>query len=128
MTPAAPLTPLSTLTHTVSHPREWLALGAIMLGVALGALDTAIANTALPAIATDLQAPAAHSIWIINAYQLAVVATMLPFAALGDWVGHGASLSAGWRALRWHRCCVLLRAACPSWRWPGRCRVLARGP
>ncbi|WP_295952741.1 MFS transporter [Rhodoferax sp.] len=64
-----------------------MALAAIMVGVALGALDTAIANTALPAIATDLHAPAATSIWIINAYQLAVVASMLPFAALGDLVG-----------------------------------------
>lgn len=64
-----------------------MALLAILLGVALSALDTAIANTALPAIAADLHAPAATSIWVINAYQLAVVATLLPFAALGDLVG-----------------------------------------
>lgn len=67
--------------------REILALIAILVGVALSTLDTAIANTALPAIAADLQAPAATSIWVINAYQLAVVATLLPFAALGDLVG-----------------------------------------
>ena len=64
--------------------REWLALVAILLGVVLSALDTAIANTALPAIAADLQAPPATSVWVINAYQLAVVASLLPFAALGD--------------------------------------------
>lgn len=63
------------------------ALAAVLLGVALATLDTAIANTALPAIAADLHAPAAASIWIINAYQLAVVATLLPFASLGDLVG-----------------------------------------
>src|ERR1035437_1484114 len=63
------------------------ALLAILLGVSLGSLDTAIANTALPAIAADLHAPAAASIWIINAYQLAVVASLLPLAALGDLVG-----------------------------------------
>ncbi len=63
------------------------ALLAILLGVALGSLDTAIANTALPAIATDLQASPAASVWVINAYQLAIVATLLPFAALGDLVG-----------------------------------------
>ena len=79
--------PSDTRFHTRFHTREWLALAAIMLGVSLGALDTAIANTALPAIAADLQAPAAGSIWIINAYQLAVVASMLPFAALGDALG-----------------------------------------
>jgi len=63
------------------------ALIAVLLAVALAALDTAIANTALPAIAVDLQASPAASIWVVNAYQLAVVATLLPFAALGDLVG-----------------------------------------
>jgi DHA2 family multidrug resistance protein-like MFS transporter len=60
------------------------ALLAILLAVSLGSLDTAIANTALPAIAADLQATPAASIWIVNAYQMAIVATLLPFAALGD--------------------------------------------
>ena len=64
------------------------ALVAIMLAVALATLDTAIANTALPTIAADLRAAPAASVWIINAYQLAMVATLLPLAALGDIVGH----------------------------------------
>jgi DHA2 family multidrug resistance protein-like MFS transporter len=64
------------------------ALAAIMLAVALASLDTAIANTALPTIAADLHAAPAASVWIINAYQLAMVATLLPLAALGDIVGH----------------------------------------
>jgi DHA2 family multidrug resistance protein-like MFS transporter len=63
------------------------ALIAVLLAVALATLDTAIANTALPAIAADLHAPPAASIWVINAYQLAVVASLLPFAALGDLLG-----------------------------------------
>ncbi len=64
------------------------AMAAVMLAVALATLDTAIANTALPAIATDLHAAPAASVWIINAYQLAMVATLLPLAALGDIIGH----------------------------------------
>jgi DHA2 family multidrug resistance protein-like MFS transporter len=67
--------------HLAGHAA---ALAAVLLGVALGALDTAIANTALPAIAADLHAQPAASVWVVNSYQLAVVATMLPFAALGD--------------------------------------------
>ncbi len=63
------------------------ALVAILLGVALASLDTAIANTALPVIAADLQARPAAAIWVINAYQLTVVACLLPFAALGDLIG-----------------------------------------
>jgi MFS transporter, DHA2 family, multidrug resistance protein len=64
------------------------AMAAVMLAVALATLDTAIANTALPAIAADLHAAPAASVWIINAYQLAMVATLLPLAALGDIIGH----------------------------------------
>ena len=63
-------------------------MAAILLAVSLATLDTAIANTALPAIAADLHATPAASVWIINAYQLAMVATLLPFAALGGIVGH----------------------------------------
>ena len=66
---------------------EKRALTAVLLGVILATLDTAIANTALPTIAADLHASAATSIWIINAYQLTMVATILPFAAFGDVVG-----------------------------------------
>jgi DHA2 family multidrug resistance protein-like MFS transporter len=63
------------------------ALVAVLMGVALATLDTAIANVALPTIASDLQSSAASAIWIVNAYQLAMVATILPFAALGDGIG-----------------------------------------
>jgi DHA2 family multidrug resistance protein-like MFS transporter len=68
--------------------RELRGLVAILVAIALATLDTAIANTALPTIAADLNASPAASVWIINAYQLAAVATLLPFAALGGIVGH----------------------------------------
>lgn len=67
--------------------RDRRAMVAILLAVGLATLDTAIANTALPAIAADLHALPAASIWIITAYQVATVATLLPFAALGDRFG-----------------------------------------
>ena len=76
------------------------ALLAILLGVALGSLDTAIANTALPAIAADLHAPPAASIWVINAYQLAVVAS-------------GASFWAAWPSSPRPRWPAPLPARCP---------------
>ncbi|MES2531432.1 MAG: MFS transporter, partial [Pseudomonadota bacterium] len=68
--------------------RNRRAVAALMVAVLLATLDTAIANTALPAIAADLLAAPAASVWVINAYQLAMVATILPLAALGDIVGH----------------------------------------
>ena len=54
----------------------------------MATLDTAIANTALPIIARDLNASPAASVWVVNAYQLAMIATLLPLAAAGDIVGH----------------------------------------
>ncbi|MYN20234.1 MFS transporter, partial [Rugamonas sp. FT107W] len=61
---------------------------SLMTGVALASLDTAIANTALPSMAAQLHATPAASVWIVNAYQLAMVATLLPFAALGEIAGY----------------------------------------
>jgi DHA2 family multidrug resistance protein-like MFS transporter len=65
------------------HPR-WLALLSLLLAVFLGSLDQSIANTALPAIGAALQRTPAESVWIVHAYQLAVVAVLLPLASLGD--------------------------------------------
>lgn len=60
---------------------------AVLTGVGLATLDTAIANTALPTIAADLGVDPGASVWIVNAYQLALVATLLPIAAFGEIVG-----------------------------------------
>jgi DHA2 family multidrug resistance protein-like MFS transporter len=89
-------TPVNTSAYehgTVPHdglpegPRGWAIL-ALALGVGMSALDTAIANTALPAMAAQLHATPADSVWIVNAYQLAMVATLLPIAALGETIGY----------------------------------------
>jgi DHA2 family multidrug resistance protein-like MFS transporter len=67
--------------------RRWAVL-AIFTALAMAALDTAIANVALPAIAADLHTTPADVIWVVNVYQIAMVATLLPLAALGEIVGH----------------------------------------
>ncbi len=61
---------------------------AIGVSVAMATLDTAVTNTALPTIAKDLGSDGANAIWVINAYQLAMIAALLPLASLGDIVGH----------------------------------------
>jgi DHA2 family multidrug resistance protein-like MFS transporter len=67
--------------------RRW-AVAAIFIAVAMASLDTAIANVALPAIAADLHVSPADAIWVVNVYQIALVATLLPLGALGEIVGH----------------------------------------
>ena len=61
---------------------------AISLAVGLASLDTAIANIALPSIAADLKVSPADVVWVVNVYQIALVATLLPLGALGEIVGY----------------------------------------
>jgi MFS transporter, DHA2 family, multidrug resistance protein len=70
-------------------PRErWRAMLAVAIAIAMSVLVTSIANIALPTIAHDMDATPAASIWVVNAYQLAVTVTLLPFASIGDIYGH----------------------------------------
>lgn len=68
--------------------QRWRAVLVIILGIAVSVLDGTIMNLALPAIARDLDASAAHSIWVVNAYQIATLALLLPLANLGDLLGY----------------------------------------
>src|ERR1700680_4905917 len=67
--------------------RRW-AVAAIFTALAMASLDTAIANIALPAIAANLGVSPADVVWVVNVYQIALVATLLPLGALGEIVGH----------------------------------------
>jgi DHA2 family multidrug resistance protein-like MFS transporter len=69
-------------------PQRYWAILVVILGLTLAVLDSAIANVALPTIARDLHASGAASIWVINAYQLAVTISLLPLASLGDRIGY----------------------------------------
>ena len=75
---------MSATAPAPADPPRWLALLSLLLAVFLGSLDQSIANTALPAIGAALQRTPAESVWIVHAYQLAVVAVLLPLASLGD--------------------------------------------
>ena len=87
---------LPASAHTPDHPaadglppeqRRW-AIAAIFTALAMASLDTAIANIALPSIAADLHVSPEQSVWVVNVYQIALVATLLPLGALGEIVGH----------------------------------------
>jgi DHA2 family multidrug resistance protein-like MFS transporter len=76
-------------------PRRYWSMAAIWLAMAMSVLDGAIANVALPTIAHELNATPAASIWVVNAYQLAITVTLLPLAALGDKLGYRRVYMAG---------------------------------
>jgi DHA2 family multidrug resistance protein-like MFS transporter len=68
-------------------PRRYWAIAAIMLAIAMSVLDSTIANVALPSIARDFRVSNAASIWVVNAYQIAILVSLLPLASLGEVVG-----------------------------------------
>lgn len=68
-------------------PRRLWAILAVAFGVGLSVLDATIVNVALPTISQELQVSESTSIWVVNAYQLATVMTMLSFSALANQVG-----------------------------------------
>ena len=69
-------------------PRRLGAILAVAFGVSLSVIDGTIANIALPTIGQKLGISSADSIWIVNAYQLAIMVSLLSFSALGDVVGY----------------------------------------
>ncbi len=71
----------------VPIPQRYWAVLTIGLAVCMAVMDGAIANVALPSIARDVHASSSASIWVINAYQLAVTLTLLPLASLGEIYG-----------------------------------------
>ncbi|AXE91669.1 MFS transporter [Paraburkholderia sp. DD10] len=93
-TPAEAADTLPEATHADSAesglpiPQRYWAMLVIALALTLAVLDSAIANVALPTIARNLRASAAGSIWIVNAYQLAITISLLPLASLGDRIGY----------------------------------------
>ena len=87
--PSSPARPAVAEPHDgLPVPQRYWAMLTLMTGLALSCLDTAIVNVALPTVARDLHASPANSIWVINAYQLAVMISLLPFASFGDIFGY----------------------------------------
>src|SRR5438105_9726599 len=76
-------------------PARYWAILTIALGLTMAVLDGAIANIALPTIAREMRVDPASSIWVVNAYQLAVTISLLPLASLGEIVGYRRVYQAG---------------------------------
>jgi MFS transporter, DHA2 family, multidrug resistance protein len=72
----------------VPMPQRVWAVLTIGLGLTLAVLDGGIANVALPTIAREVNTSPANSIWVVNAYQLAVTISLLPLSSLGEIYGY----------------------------------------
>jgi MFS transporter, DHA2 family, multidrug resistance protein len=79
----------------VPMPQRMWAILTIALGLTLAVLDGGIANVALPTIAREVNTSPAMSIWVVNAYQLAVTISLLPLSSLGEIYGYKRIYQAG---------------------------------
>ncbi len=75
-------------TDGLPTPQRYTAIIVVGLGVTMAVLDGAIANIALPTIARELNATPAQSVWVVNAYQLIVMVSLLPLSSLGETIGY----------------------------------------
>ena len=85
----------AALADGLPVPARYWAMAAILLGMALSVLDSSIVNLALPDITRHFGATPAASVWVINAYQLATLALLLPCAQWGERFGYARVYLAG---------------------------------
>ncbi len=78
----------STNLPGLPPPQRYHAMAVILMGIALSVLDGTVVNLALPGIVRDLNSTPSHAVWVVNAYQLATLALLLPLASLGDRIGY----------------------------------------
>lgn len=79
----------------VHEPPRARAIAAVLAAMVLVVLDAGIANVALPTISQSLQVTPGASVWIITAYQTALMMGLLPCAALGESLGHRSVFTSG---------------------------------
>ena len=79
----------ATLAFDAALPqrRKWLTLAATIIGSSMAFLDGSVVNIALPAIQQALQADAAATQWIVNAYLLMLGALVLIGGSAADLYG-----------------------------------------
>jgi DHA2 family multidrug resistance protein-like MFS transporter len=72
------------------QPQRFWAVVTTAIAVFLTVVGASVANVALPTIAMDIGVDASAAVWIINAYQVAILVALLPLASLGEIIGYRA--------------------------------------
>ncbi|HEX5281193.1 MAG TPA: MFS transporter [Micropepsaceae bacterium] len=67
--------------------RRW-AIVTICLAIFMTVVDQTIVNVALPTIGANFGAHPSSSVWVVNAYQMAIMLLLLPLASIGDILGY----------------------------------------
>lgn len=86
------------MTETSALPtglRRRAAIASVLAAMAAAVLDASSLNIALPSISTALHIEPSTAAWLVIAYQAALVAGLLPLAAIGDRFGYCPTFVAG---------------------------------
>lgn len=83
---SSPSRPVSLPDGLPTPQRYWAALG-LLLAITITVLDSSMANVALPAIARQLEIDPAAVVWVVIAYNLTVVVSLLPLSAVAERIG-----------------------------------------
>ncbi|MFH1487639.1 MAG: MFS transporter [Pseudomonadota bacterium] len=97
----------------LSRGRQWLTLGILGLGVAIGPLDTAV-NIAFPAITAAFGIPVPTIQWVVICYVLTYSSLLLGCGRLGDILGHKRVFLWG---LWWSAGSLMLCGLAPAFGW-----------
>lgn len=79
--------PSATAADGLPEPARSFAFFSVCTSILITVLDSSMINVALPVIAAEQGVGAAEAIQVVTVYQLALVMSLLPFAALGEAVG-----------------------------------------
>lgn len=72
---------MSQLSNTI---HRYIAIGSVLLVLAMTVLDGSVVNVALPILAKEFGVSDSSAIWIVTVYQLVITMLLLPVSSLGD--------------------------------------------
>lgn len=84
---APPPSPAPKKPAGLPTPARYWAAMALLIAISITVLDAGIANIALPTITQELGILPSSSVWIVNAYTIAIISTLLPFSAIAERIG-----------------------------------------
>ncbi len=84
-----------TISVPLSGMRRRAAIASVLAAMAAAVLDASSINIALPSIAQALDVEPSLAAWLVIAYQGALVAGLLPLAAIGERFGYRSTFVAG---------------------------------
>lgn len=78
---------VSSPADGLDAPRRYWAVLTLMSAMSVATLDASVANVALPTIAHELSIDPASVVWVVIAYSLMVVVSLLPLSAVAERIG-----------------------------------------